>query len=127
MPRGAYPGGSICNWSRSRSRRCWRGTGRGIGSARGTEIMSKTRATGRIEVRTYEPTPYEEPTDAPQLVELRVSERFAGDIEGEGVTRFLQAVRPDGSASFVGTERVTGTIHGRPGSFLLQDAGRLQD
>jgi hypothetical protein len=38
----------------------------------------------------------------------------------------LQAVRKDGSASFVGIERVTGKIAGRQGSFLLQDAGTLE-
>ena len=88
--------------------------------------MTRTHATGRIEVKTYEPQPYEEVDDGPSLVEIHVTETFSGDIEGEGVVRFLQAVRPDGSASFVGIERVTGSIGGRQGSFLLQDAGTLE-
>jgi hypothetical protein len=87
---------------------------------------SKTHATGRIEVKTYEPQPYEEVNEGPNLVEIQVTETFSGDIEGEGVVRFLQAVRKDGSASFVGIERVTGSVEGRPGSFLLQDAGTLE-
>jgi Protein of unknown function (DUF3224) len=87
---------------------------------------SKTRAIGRIDVQTYEPTPYEEVDDGPNLVEILVRETFSGDIEGEGVARFLQAVRADGTASFVGIERVTGSVQGRVGSFLLQDAGALE-
>lgn len=87
---------------------------------------SKTHATGRIEVRTYEPQPYEEVDDGPNLVEIHVSETFIGDIEADGVARFLQAVRLDGSASFVGIERVTGRVGGRAGSFLLQDTGTLE-
>jgi Protein of unknown function (DUF3224) len=87
---------------------------------------SKTHATGRIEVKTYEPQPYEEVNEGPNLVEIQVTETFSGDIEGEGVVRFLQAVRKDGSASFVGIERVTGSVEGRTGSFLLQDAGTLE-
>jgi hypothetical protein len=87
---------------------------------------SKTHATGRIEVKTYEPQPYEEIDDGPNLVEIHVTETFSGDIEGEGAVRFLQAVREDGSASFVGVERVTGSIAGKKGSFLLQDAGTLE-
>jgi hypothetical protein len=87
---------------------------------------SKTHATGRIDVKTYEPQPYDEVDEGPNLVEIRVSETFSGDIEGEGVVRFLQAVREDGSASFVGIERVTGSIDGRKGSFLFQDAGTLE-
>jgi hypothetical protein len=41
------------------------------------------------------------------------------------VVEFLQAANPDGSASFVGIERVTGTVGGRAGTFLLQDAGTV--
>jgi Protein of unknown function (DUF3224) len=87
---------------------------------------SKTHATGKIDVKTYEPQPYEEIDDGPNLVEIHVTETFSGDIEGDGVVRFLQAVRKDGSASFVGIERVTGKVAGRKGSFLLQDAGTLE-
>jgi Protein of unknown function (DUF3224) len=87
---------------------------------------SKMHATGRIEVKTYEPQPYEEVDEGPNLVEIQVTETFKGDIEGEGVVRFLQAVREDGSASSVGIERVTGSLEGRTGSFLLQDAGTLE-
>ena len=86
----------------------------------------KTRATGRIEVKTYEPRTYEEVDGGPDLVEIHVTETFSGDIEGEGVVRFLQAVRKDGSASFVGVERVTGSVGGRKGTFLLQDEGTLE-
>jgi hypothetical protein len=88
--------------------------------------VNTTHATGRIEVKTYEPQAYEEVDGGPNLVEIHVTETFSGDIDGEGVVRFLQAVRDDGSASFVGIERVTGSIAGRQGSFLLQDAGTLE-
>ena len=39
----------------------------------------------------------------------------------------MQAARADGPASFVGIERVTGEVGGRRGTFLLQDAGTVQD
>jgi Protein of unknown function (DUF3224) len=69
-------------------------------------VTSKTHTTGRIDVKTYEPQPYDQLDDGPDLVEIHVTETFSGDIEGEGVVRFLQAIREDGSASFVGIERV---------------------
>ena len=37
----------------------------------------------------------------------------------------LQALRPDGSATFVGHEPVTATMAGRTGSFVFQDVGTL--
>ena len=90
-----------------------------------TTHEEKTHATGVITVRTYEPTAYEEPADGPVLSKIHVEESFSGDIAGEGAVEFLQAARADGSASFVGIERVTGTLAGRRGSFLLQDSGTV--
>jgi Protein of unknown function (DUF3224) len=86
---------------------------------------SRIRATAKIEVHTYEPETYEDSGGGTDLVEIHVTEAFHGDIEGQGVVRFLQAVHADGSASFVGIERVTGSIAGRSGTFLLQDAGAV--
>jgi hypothetical protein len=86
----------------------------------------RVHGTGRIQVKTYLPKPYDEPADGPRLVRISVSETFSGDIEGEGTAEFLQLLRSDGSASFVGLERVVGKVGGRPGSFVLQDAGTLE-
>jgi hypothetical protein len=89
-------------------------------------VGGKTRANAIITVHTYEPESYENPTDGPGLLRIHVAETFSGDIEGVGVVEFLQAARADGSASFVGIERITGTVAGRQGTFLLQDAGTVE-
>jgi hypothetical protein len=91
---------------------------------------ARTHATAVITVHKYEPVPYDSPDPSaggPVLTRIHVQESFAGDIHGEGAVEFLQAARADGSASFVGIERVTGTVGGREGTFLLQDAGTVQD
>jgi hypothetical protein len=85
----------------------------------------RTRANAVITVHKYEPSAYDEPADGPVLTRIHVQESFDGDIEGDGVVEFLQAGRADGSASFAGIERVTGTLAGRAGTFLLQDAGTV--
>jgi hypothetical protein len=84
------------------------------------------RANAVITVGKYEPAAYDSPTDGPTLTRIHVEESFSGDIEGDGVVEFLQAGRADGSASFVGIERVTGKVAGRQGTFLLQDAGTVE-
>ena len=89
--------------------------------------QTKTRASAVITVHKYEPATYDEPAEGPALARIHVEESFSGDISGDGVVEFLQAARSDGSASFVGIERVTGTVAGRNGTFLLQDAGTVQD
>ena len=86
----------------------------------------RTRANAVITVHKYEPSAYDEPAGGPVLTRIHVEESFAGDITGEGVVEFLQAASADGSASFVGIERVTSELGGRHGTFLLQDAGTVQ-
>ena len=87
----------------------------------------KTHANAVITVRKYEPSAYDEQAEDPALTRIHVEESFSGDISGNGLAEFLQAARADGSASFVGIERVTGAVAGREGTFLLQDAGTVQD
>lgn len=83
------------------------------------------RATGTINVKTYEPTPYDQPVDGPALFRIHVVEDFSGDVRAEGVAEFLQTSLSDDQASFVGVERVTGSLEDRAGSFVLQDQGTL--
>ena len=92
-----------------------------------TEPTARTRAHAVITVHKYEPAAYDEPAEGPVLTQIHVQESFTGDITAAGTVEFLQAGYPDGSASFVGIERVTGTVAGRSGSFLLLDAGTVQD
>jgi hypothetical protein len=87
---------------------------------------TRVHGAGAIQVKTYVPKPYDEPRDGPKLVRISVTEEFSGDVEGEGTAEFLQLLRPDGSATFVGLERVVGAVGGRSGSFVLQDAGALE-
>jgi hypothetical protein len=86
---------------------------------------SATHATGTIEVTGWAPESYDELDGAITLICIEVTEVFHGDIEGEGRARMLQGLRPDGSATFVGHERVTAALAGRSGTFVFQDAGTL--
>lgn len=92
-----------------------------------TEVTMRTHANTVIAVHPYEPSNYEVPAQGPVLNRLHVEEIFSGDIAGDVTAEFLQAARADGSASFVGIEHVSGSVGGREGTFLLQDAGTLKD
>src|SRR5262245_7791257 len=85
----------------------------------------RIHASGTITVKTYEPAAYDQPADGPVLVRIHVPEDFAGAIEGEGVAEFLQTAQSESEASFVGVERVTGSIGSRRGTFVFQDEGTL--
>jgi hypothetical protein len=92
-----------------------------------SDSAGRTRAAAVIAVHKYEPSAYDEQAEGPVLTRIHVEESFSGDITGDGVVEFLQAARADGSASFVGIERVTAELGGRRGTLLLQDAGTVQD
>ena len=90
-----------------------------------TEAVTRTHANALITVHKYEPAGYDEPAQGPALTRIHVEESFSGDIAGDGAVEFLQAAHADGSASFVGIERVSGSVADREGTFLLQDAGTV--
>ncbi len=84
------------------------------------------RAAATFQVKTWDEEPFHESDDAPKLTRARVTKSFRGDIEGEGTLEYLMMYRDDGSASFVGLERVVGRLGDRSGSFVLQHTGTFE-
>jgi Protein of unknown function (DUF3224) len=57
---------------------------------------------------------------------MALNKRFEGDLAGTGQGEMLTALTPvKGSAGYVAVERVTGTLHGRAGSFVFQHSGTM--
>jgi len=77
--------------------------------------MARTTVT----VQSSEAEPYDQAAGV-ALRELRLTETFSGDIEGESPVRALQLLRDDKSASQVSLQRFRGKVGGREGSFVLQ-------
>src|SRR5438874_805314 len=77
------------------------------------------RAEARIIVQSSQAEPYDQGA-SPVLMEVRIREIFSGDIERESEVRALQVLRDDKSAHLISLQRVTGTLAGRQGSFVLQ-------
>jgi hypothetical protein len=90
-------------------------------------VPTRTAAKGTTEVTVYKPVTYDQPKEGPRLNEVELVETFAGDIDGQGVARVLQAQWPDGQAQYTTIERVVGTVAGRAGSFLLRVEGTVRD
>jgi len=83
------------------------------------ESPARVRARAKIAVQSSQAEPYDQ-TASPALVEVRLSETFVGDIEGESPVRALQILRDDKSASLVSVQRFRGKLGGRQGTFVLQ-------
>jgi hypothetical protein len=83
----------------------------------------KRSANARFAINSWDEKPYSEGPDRPRLTRATVTKTYTGDIEGEGQVEYLMMYRSDGSATFVGLERVVGRIGGKTGTFVLQRTG----
>jgi hypothetical protein len=62
--------------------------------------------------------------ESAMLGRLSIEKTFKGDLEGTGKGEMLTGGDPKtGSAGYVAMEQVTGTLHGKKGTFLLQHNG----
>ena len=81
------------------------------------------QSSGYVRVTAWDEKPYLEMADGRKLTRASVTQRFSGDIEGEGSVEWLMFYREDKTASFVGMQHVVGKIGGRSGSFVLETSG----
>jgi hypothetical protein len=83
----------------------------------------KQSAIARFAITKWDEKPIAEDQELPKLTRASVTKTFTGDIEGNGQVEYLMTYRSDGTATFVGLERVVGRLAGRTGSFVLQRTG----
>jgi uncharacterized protein DUF3224 len=93
--------------------------------ARETTRMRK-QAKATFTIKSWDEKAYDEIEGAPTLKRAAVTKQYAGDVAGEGKVEYLMMYRSAGSASFMGQERVTGSVGGRSGSFVLQHSGTFE-
>jgi Protein of unknown function (DUF3224) len=80
-------------------------------------------ATGTFEITSMGDDAYHEDEGGAKLTRATGTQRFSGDIEGDGSVEWLMCYLPDGSATFTGLQRIEGSIDGHPGSVVIQSSG----
>jgi len=91
-----------------------------------TKARTRAHANAKITVQSSEAKPYDQ-SSGPTLTEIHLSERFAGDIDGESPVRALQIRRNDHSATLVSMQRFSGKLGGRQGTFVLQGSEEVEN
>jgi len=88
------------------------------------EKIVTTRATGTFDVKLT-PQANDTPAEGSPLGRMTIDKQFRGDLEGTSKGEMLTAGSPTikNSAGYVAVERVTGTLHGKKGTFALQHMG----
>lgn len=80
-------------------------------------------ARGIFEVKGWDEKTYEELPNGGKLSEAKVTQKFTGDITGDGSVTWLMAYPTSKTAQFVGVQRIVGSVGGKKGSFLVQTTG----
>jgi hypothetical protein len=87
--------------------------------------MSK-QLTGTFQILGWDETPYNQDDDGAKQSHAKITQRYTGDIDGTSELQYLMSYLPDGSAIFVGLEKIACTIHGKSGSFVIQHHGQFE-
>ena len=83
------------------------------------------RAGGDFEVQLRPLEPYNQAPDA-QIGRMSIDKELKGDLVATSQGEMVSGGNPaSGSAGYVAMERVTGTLHGKSGSFLLQHSATM--
>ena len=84
-----------------------------------------TRATGTFEV-TINSQPPHDAAEGATLARATLDKKFQGGLVGSSAGEMLSAVSAvKGSAGYVAIERVTGSLAGKTGTFVLQHLGAM--
>lgn len=92
-----------------------------------TSEQTTSTATGSFEIESWNEDVYADTADA-TLGRTRLTKAFHGDLAATGEVEMLAVSTPvEGGgeyqgAAYVAVERVTGSLHGRDGSFVLVHA-----
>ncbi|MDZ4699332.1 MAG: DUF3224 domain-containing protein [Rhodothermales bacterium] len=70
-------------------------------------------------VTAWEQAVYDTPAEGPALARATVKKAYNGALVGEGVAELLMC----GQEGYIANERVTGTLDGRTGTFVIQHGG----
>jgi hypothetical protein len=83
-------------------------------------------ASGTFEVELTPQKPDNKEAESANLGRMSIDKQFHGDLEATSKGEMLSAMTDvKGSAGYVAIERVTGTLHDRSGSFVLQHSGTM--
>ncbi|MET0936423.1 MAG: DUF3224 domain-containing protein [Luteibacter sp.] len=84
-------------------------------------------ATGSFDVKVAPQQPDSDPARAAGLGRLSLDKQFHGDLDGTGKGEMLAAGDGKTSGAYVALEKITGTLKGRKGSFVLVHRSLMVD
>lgn len=87
----------------------------------------KQQAEAKFQIKKGDENIYSEVSGGPKLTQGHFVMEYHGDIKGEGVLTEIKIYHSDNHASIFGFERITGSVKGKKGSFVLEHIGKFED
>jgi hypothetical protein len=84
-------------------------------------------AKAKFQIAGWDEKTYDEIGNGAKLTQAKVTQTYEGAIKGTSSVEYLMSYAVDGTASFVGLEKVTGEVDGKSGTFVIQHVGSYSD
>ena len=88
-------------------------------------MTTDTKCT--FQITGWDEKTYQEIEGSAKLSNAKVTQSYTGAIEGTSTIEYLMSYTVHGTATFVGLERVSGTVDGKTGTFVLQHTGEFSE
>jgi hypothetical protein len=86
-----------------------------------------TESLCTFQITNWNEKPYEDIGCGAKLTNAKVTQSYAGAIEGTSTVEYLMSYTVHGTASFVGLERMSGKVNGKAGTLVLQHVGSFSE
>ncbi|WP_210642576.1 DUF3224 domain-containing protein [Pseudomonas sp. Tri1] len=87
----------------------------------------KTTASCTFQITGWDENPSQILEGAPKLSHAKITQSYSGAIEGTSSVEYLMSYSADGTACFVGFERICAVVAGQRGTFVARHSGSFSD
>lgn len=90
-------------------------------------LQMSVEATCSFQITSWDEKTYLDIGGGAKLSHAKVTQSYSGAIEGTSSIEYLMSYTTQGTANFVGLERITGTVAGKSGTVVLQHVGGFSE
>ena len=86
-----------------------------------------TKANCTFQITGWNENPSQEIEGTPKISIAKVTQSYAGAIEGTSSVEYIMSYTIHGTACFAGFERISGSVAGKKGTFVIQHSGSFSE
>ncbi|ROM77677.1 hypothetical protein BK654_12780 [Pseudomonas brassicacearum] len=87
----------------------------------------KTTVSCTFQITGWDEKPSQVLEGAPKISHANITQSYSGAIEGTSSVEYLMSYSADGTACFVGLERICAVVAGKRGTFVARHSGAFSE